>query len=100
LFKSGDVEVVFFENTPRMSTYMVNLFVGEFVPNTNGSNVTVYTQKLFAARRKLIQTEAPKYLQVMSDYTGVRYTLPKLDLLFAPCRVCYAMESWGLNVIP
>lgn len=82
-----------------MSTYLVAFYVGEFVPNRgNDSRVNVYTRKDHANQTKYIMTEASKHLDALSKYTGIEYTLPKMDLLAVPDLSFEAMEYWGLNI--
>lgn len=82
-----------------MSTYSVAFYVGEFVPNRgNDSRVTVYTRKDYANQTEYIISEASKHLDSLSKYTGIEYTLPKIDLLAVPDLSFEAMENWGLNI--
>jgi len=91
------MEVVFFESTPPMSSYLTAIFVGEFVPSNNGSAITVYTHTDNINQTDYIWTEAPKHLQVLENYTGIKYMLPKLDILALPDGYFKGMENWGMN---
>lgn len=93
----NNTEVVYFETTPPMSTYLVAFYIGEFVPNKNEANITVYTRKKFANQTEFVGAGASKHLRVMEEYTGIKYMLPKLDLLAVPDFNEGAMENWGMN---
>ena len=40
-------------------------------------------------------TARPNFLRYYNDYFGVRYPLPKLDLIAVPGGFGGAMENWG-----
>lgn len=80
-----------------MSTYLVAIYVGEFVPSNNKSNVKVYTHADYVTQTQYVDTEAPKHLAVLEDYTGIKYILPKMDLLAIPDFQAGAMENWGMT---
>uniref|UniRef100_A0A2S2QK36 Endoplasmic reticulum aminopeptidase 2 n=1 Tax=Sipha flava TaxID=143950 RepID=A0A2S2QK36_9HEMI len=92
-----DTETVYFESTPPMSTYLVAIYVGEFEPSKNYSKITAYTQNMYMNQTEYIGVEASKRLQVMEEYTGIEYTLPKMDMLVIP-DFRAGMENWGLNI--
>lgn len=85
-----------FEETPSISTYLVAFFVGEFYA-IKTRNIGIYTHKSYVSQAKYIANESPMLLKAMEDFTGVRYTLPKLDLLAIPDFAAGAMENWGLT---
>lgn len=83
-----------------MSTHSVALFVGDFERlHTDRQNVT----NVYSHLGTLYQTEyatnlAPKLLATVEQYTGVKYALPKLDLMAVPeIATVSAMDGWGLN---
>jgi aminopeptidase N len=80
-----------------MSSYLVAIYVGEFIPNRFDSQITIYTHKTYINQTSYIGAEAPKHLNALSDYTGIKYTLPKMDLLAVPDLSFGAMENWGIN---
>lgn len=86
-----------FESTPLMSTYLAAIYVGEFVPNKNNSYITVYTHKDYVNQTEYVSNDAPRYLRVLEEYTGIKYMLPKMDLLSIPDFNAGAMENWGMN---
>lgn len=80
-----------------MSTYLTALYVGEFVPDKNESLITIYTHADYLNQTIYISKEAPKHLDVLEEYTGIKYQLGKLDLLAIPDFKAGAMENWGMN---
>jgi len=71
--------------------------VGEFIPNKNGSEITIYTHKDVIDQTEYAWNEAPKFLNAMKDYTGIPIPLTKLDLVAVPDCIYGAMENWGMN---
>lgn len=84
-----------------MSSYLVAIFVGDFVPSKNDKNdsstITVYTYRELSNQTQYVIDEAPKHLQVLEEYMGLSYMLPKMDLLAVPDLSFGAMENWGIN---
>uniref|UniRef100_A0A2H8TGD8 Aminopeptidase N n=1 Tax=Melanaphis sacchari TaxID=742174 RepID=A0A2H8TGD8_9HEMI len=85
-----------YTETPPISTYLVAFFVGEFYAMKT-RNIGVYTHKRYVKQAEYIAEKSPKLLEAMENFTGVDYTLPKLDLLAIPDFAAGAMENWGLN---
>lgn len=89
-----------FDTTPKMSTYLVAVVVGEFDyvegVSADGVNVRVYTplgkkeQGLFAL------DVAVKVLPYYKEYFNIAYPLPKVDLIAIADFSAGAMENWGL----
>lgn len=90
--------MVSFQTTPPMSSYLVAIFVGEFVPNRNGSLITIYTRPGNGDRTEYVWNEAARHLRALEQYTGIKYALPKLDILALPNDYNRGMENWGLNI--
>jgi len=82
--------------TPPISTYLVAFFVGEFYAMKT-RNIGIYTHRRYVKQAEYIADKSPKLLEAMEKFTGVDYTLPKLDLLAIPDFAAGAMENWGLN---
>ncbi|XP_017892658.2 putative aminopeptidase-2 [Ceratina calcarata] len=88
-----------FQQTPKMSSYLVVLVVSEFEKQSENSPNEIYG---VWARANAI--ENAKYaLSVMKplvnfyeNITGIKYQLPKLDMVALPDFVSGAMENWGL----
>lgn len=93
----NNTEVVYFQETPPMSSYLAAIYIGEFVPDKNNSHITVYTHKGMSNQTAYVASEAPKHLKVLEEYTAINYMLPKMDLLAIPDFSAGAMENWGIN---
>jgi puromycin-sensitive aminopeptidase len=75
--------VIHFERTPKMSTYLASWIIGEFdfvQDNSSGVPVRVYTPVGKAAQGYFALDVASKALKFFSQYFGISYPLPKLDL--------------------
>lgn len=88
---------MYFQTTPPMPTYLTAIFVGEFVPSNNNSNIKIYTNADTVEQTKYVDAETWKHMRVMEKYTGIKYSLPKMDLLAIPDFQAGAMENWGMN---
>jgi aminopeptidase N len=89
-----------FQTTPRMSTYLLFLGVGDFQRITRrvrGIEVGVVFKRGDAARARFALETAAQLLPYYEDYFGIRYPLPKLDVISGPGRSQEfgAMENWG-----
>ena len=97
-YLDNDKKVIEFETTPRMSTYLFYVGVGKFdreSEDLDGRKISVLTTpgKGMLARTALGYTK--KFLAYFEEYFGVRYPLPKLDLIAIPDFSVGAMENWG-----
>jgi aminopeptidase N len=89
---------VTFAPTPKMSTYLFVLTVGELERITaaaDGVTIGVVATTGKAAQGKFALDSATKLLAWFNDYFGVKYPLPKLDLIAVPGGFGGAMENWG-----
>jgi aminopeptidase N len=90
---------VTFQPTPRMSSYLLFLAVGDLERisrNVDGVDVGVVTRKGAADRGRFALDRASELLAYYDRYFGIRYPLPKLDLVAAPGAGSFsAMENWG-----
>jgi aminopeptidase N len=89
-----------FKTTPKMSTYLLFLAVGEFDRTTlddNGVEIGVIAQKGKVEQARFALEASRDVLREYDDYFGVAYPLPKLDNIAAPGRSQFfsAMENWG-----
>lgn len=96
--KQGDKKVVKFHRSPKMSTYLLYLGVGEFeflqdkVDKTLIQIATVPGKK---NQGKFALDLAKIFLKYFEEYSKVPYPLPKLDLIALPDFAAGAMENWG-----
>jgi tricorn protease interacting factor F2/3 len=87
-----------FAKTPVMSTYLIYLGVGEFEylsSKTGNTQIRVITTKGNKSKGKYSLELGKKLLQSYEKYFGIKYPLPKLDLIAIPDFAAGAMENWG-----
>ncbi len=87
-----------FARTPVMSTYLVYLGVGEFefLRGRRGKiTVRVVTTRGNKSRGRYALELGKKLIGEYEDYFGIKYPLPKLDLIAIPDFAAGAMENWG-----
>lgn len=88
-----------FVTTPKMSTYLLFLGIGDFErisTKVDGTEVGVVVNRGDTEKGRYALAEAARLLHYYNDYFGVRYPLPKLDLVVAPGDIQGgSMENWG-----
>ncbi len=86
-----------FEQTPKMSTYLVFFGVGEFefTLDTEDPRVRVATLPGMKPYATFGLEFGRKSLAFSEAYYGVPYPLPKMDLIAIPDFAFGAMENWG-----
>ncbi|KAI8630705.1 peptidase family M1 [Xylariaceae sp. FL1651] len=98
-------QVVSFERTPVMSTYLLAWAVGDFEyveafteRRYNGKQipVRVYSTRGLKEQGRWALEHAPKTIDLFSESFGIDYPLPKSDLLAVHEFTHGAMENWGL----
>jgi aminopeptidase N len=101
-------QVVTFETSPRMSTYLLAWAIGDF-GHVEGSTEREYNGKRIPVRIYAVRgiehqgefalTVAPKVVDLFSDLFHMPYPLPKMDLLAVPDLALGGMENWGLITV-
>jgi aminopeptidase N len=94
----GNMKRVVFGATPGMSSYLFVLVAGDLERlsgNANGVTVGVVTVAGKREQGRFALASAIDILGYYNDYFGVKYPLPKLDLIAVPGGVGGAMENWG-----
>jgi aminopeptidase N len=90
---------VHFATTPKMSTYLYFLAIGDFeriTGKSDGTEVGVVVNRGDAEKGQVALREAVQLLHYYNGYFGVPFPLPKLDLVVAPGEITGAsMENWG-----
>ncbi len=89
---------VSFLTTPRMSTYLLYMGVGRYerlAGNAGKLKVSVLTMPGMKKYAKLPLEYAISAIKYYERYFGIRYPLPKVDLLAIPDFAAGAMENWG-----
>ncbi|MGC2109775.1 MAG: M1 family metallopeptidase [Candidatus Korobacteraceae bacterium] len=94
----GDKHTIKFSTSPKMSSYLVALTVGDWKcvsDMTDGVKVSVCTVpgKENLAHFPLEASKA--ILHYYNNYYGIKYPLPKLDNIAVPDFQAGAMENWG-----
>ena len=95
----GGLQRVRFAESPRMSTYLLFLGIGDFERvhrEVDGVNVGVVFKRGDASKATYALEQAVAVLHYYNGYFGVPFPLPKLDLIAAPGNISGgAMENWG-----
>ncbi|HEV2321613.1 MAG TPA: M1 family metallopeptidase, partial [Gammaproteobacteria bacterium] len=94
------LERVSFAETPKMSSYLLFFGLGDFERITrkvNGVEVGVVVKRGDTDKARYALDAACHILPYYEDYFGVKYPLPKLDLIAGPGQSQFfgAMENWG-----
>lgn len=96
----GGLKRVSFATTPKMSTYLMFFGLGDFERVSkvvDGVDIGVVVKRGDTARGAYALDAAEHILRYYNDYFGVKYPLPKLDLVAGPGTSQFfgAMENWG-----
>lgn len=93
----GNRRWVKFQTTPKMPTYLVAFIVSQLekVP-TSDPNINIYVRRNAVDGVTQAAEVAPKLLAALESFLGLKYALPKLDLVSIPDFAAGAMENWGL----
>ncbi|MBE1159708.1 M1 family metallopeptidase [Dyella acidiphila] len=96
----GGLTRVQFQQSPKMSTYLLFFGTGEFdraTTSSDGTEIGVVTQKGLSSQATFELDSAKAVLHEYNDYFGVPYPLPKLDNIASPgsSQFFAAMENWG-----
>ena len=96
---AGGLQRTVFQPTPKMSSYLMFLAVGDFERisrKVDGVDVGVVVPRGETAKAAYALDQATAILAYYNDYFGIPYPLPKLDLVAAPGSGGFsAMENWG-----
>jgi aminopeptidase N len=98
---AGDgLKRVSFQPSPKMSSYLFVFAAGELERTTveaEGVTIGVVGTAGSSAQAHFALTSAAKILKYYNDYFGLKYALPKLDLIAVPGGIGFgmAMENWG-----
>ncbi len=96
--KTGNKTLYTFGRTPIVSTYLIYLGVGEFeylAGKIGKIQIRVVTTKGNKSKGRFSLELGKKLLTSYEKYFGIRYPLPKLDLIAVPDFAAGAMENWG-----
>ena len=96
--EEADRRVIVFQETPRMSTYLLYLGVGKFEQITDRldkTDIIVATIPGKAGKGRFALEVAKKSLDFYQSYFGIPYMLPKVHLIAVPEFAAGGMENWG-----
>jgi aminopeptidase N len=88
-----------FAKSPKMSTYLFFAGIGDYERihrMADGVDIGVVVKRGDTAKAVFALDQAVQLLHYYNDYFGIRYPLPKLDLIAAPGQITGgSMENWG-----
>ncbi|NOQ44178.1 MAG: M1 family peptidase, partial [Nitrosopumilus sp.] len=96
--KLGGKTLYKFGKTPVMSTYLIYLGVGEWeylTGKVGKTQIRVVTTRGNKSKGKFSLDLSKQLLVEYEKYFGIKYPLPKLDLIAVPDFAAGAMENWG-----
>jgi tricorn protease interacting factor F2/3 len=94
----GPRKTVEFRKTPRMSTYLLYLGIGNFEEvkdRLNGVEYIVATVPSKGSGARFPLDVAKDSVKFFESYFGSKYNLPKMHLIAVPEFAAGAMENWG-----
>jgi aminopeptidase N len=96
----GGLKRVHFATSPKMSSYLLFFGAGDFERvsrKVNGVDIGIIVKRGDADKAQYALDTASAILPYYEDYFGVKYPLPKLDLVAGPGSSQFfgAMENWG-----
>jgi aminopeptidase N len=94
----GGFKEVKFARTPAMSSYLVAFVSGELEElrgESDGVQLRIVTTEGKRGQGRLALDAAKRLLAYYNQYFGIKYPLPKLDLIAIPGGFSGAMENWG-----
>jgi aminopeptidase 2 len=95
----SDEEIVFFAETPAMSTYLVAYVIGDLAAvgtTSRGRDIKVFAIRGSEQFGEYALNVAKHCLEFFEEYFAYEYPLPKLDMVAIPEFSAGAMENWGL----
>ncbi len=95
---SGALQTVVFQDSPRMSTYLLAVAAARLVPTgrkVGRTQITVWTGPGQQGQAGFALDAAEHALKTLNAYFDLPYRLPKLDLVAVPDFSSGAMENWG-----
>ncbi|KAK9737676.1 Peptidase M1 N-terminal domain [Popillia japonica] len=87
-----------YNETPLMSSYLVAFTVHDFAPYRHGVNKSfkIWTRQNLLDYAQYAFEVGPRMLSFFENYFGIKYPLPKIDVVALPDFGFNAMENWGL----
>jgi aminopeptidase N len=98
--KTGKSSTTYFQDTPKMSTYLLAFVSGDIKSvqgvTENGIKIQVWSTADQLQNTHFALNVAKKSLDFFEDYFKIPYPLEKCDLVALPDFAAGAMENWGL----
>ncbi|KXS19056.1 hypothetical protein M427DRAFT_67604 [Gonapodya prolifera JEL478] len=98
--RKGAWKTYTFQESPRMSTYLVAFVTSEFeyieTLTPRGTKIRAYTQPNHTAQAQYALDVARDVLPYYEAMYGIPFPLPKMDMIAVPDFAAGAMENWGL----
>ena len=94
----ADKHTIRFATTPKMSTYLVAFLVGDFQctsGESDGTPIRACATPDKVDYTKFALSAAEFVLHYYDDYFGIKYPMPKLDMIALPDFEAGAMENFG-----
>ena len=93
----GGRRLIRFRQTPKMSTYLLFFGVGEFEFIEDPGEVLIRLAAMPGMSKygRFSLEFSRKSLEFSEDYYGIKFPLPKLDLIAVADFAAGAMENWG-----
>jgi aminopeptidase N len=95
---AADLHTVNFATTPKMSTYLVAFLVGDFKcvsGEADGTPIRACATPGQEEKGKFAVEAAEYILHYYNTYFGIKYPMPKLDMIGIPDFEAGAMENFG-----
>lgn len=93
------LKIINFESTPKMSSYLLALIIGEFEhikgKSKSGVQIRVHTTPGKKEQGKFALEVCKRSLDYLENYFGIKFPMPVLDLIALPDFSSGAMENWG-----
>jgi aminopeptidase N len=84
-----------YQESLPMSTYLIAFVISDFECLTNGT-FSVWARRSALSQTKYALQIGPQILEFYEDFFGIKYPLPKTDMIGLPDFSAGAMENWGL----
>src|SRR4029078_3249601 len=98
--RSSGKKTIVYQETPIMPTYLLCFVIAELEclqgKDKNGIPIGIWTTPGKKDQGKFALEVAKHTLPYFSDWFGIPYMLPKLDMVALPDFASGAMENWGL----
>ena len=102
-YDNSNNKIYYFNSTPKMSTYLLCIAVGDFIPvfekhiiSCNGTKINGYCVKSDKKYMEWSIYQTKNAIDFFEKWFGIKYSLDKLDIISIPNFLSGAMENWGL----